>query len=66
MTQYNSVNVKLSNSKLNKWTSAIKNETEVALRSWSSMIANSNNQNNFPHRSLLTNTHVKSSWSFGK
>ena len=28
MTQYNSLNVKLSNSQLNKLKSAIKNETE--------------------------------------
>ena len=31
MTQYNSLNVKLSNSQLNKLKSAIKNETEVVL-----------------------------------
>ena len=29
MTQYNSLNVKLSNSQLNKLKSAIKNETDV-------------------------------------
>ena len=32
MTQYNSLNVKLSNSRLNKLKSAIKNETDVILR----------------------------------
>ena len=32
MTQYNSLNVKLSNAQLNKLKSAIKNETEVVLR----------------------------------
>ena len=32
MTQYNSLNVKLSNPQLNKFKSAIKNETEVVLR----------------------------------
>ena len=32
MTQYNSLNVKLSNPQLNKLDSAIKNETEVVLR----------------------------------
>ena len=32
MTQYNSLNVKLSNSQLNKLKPAIKNETEVILR----------------------------------
>ena len=35
MTQYNSLNVKLSNSQLNKFKSAIKIENEVVLR-WSS------------------------------
>ena len=32
MTQYNSLNVKLSNSQLNKLNSAIKNGTDVVLR----------------------------------
>ena len=32
MTQYNSLNVKLSNSQLKKQKSAIKNETDVILR----------------------------------
>ena len=38
MTQYNSLNLKLSNSQLNKFKSAIKNETEVVLRLSSNMI----------------------------
>ena len=52
MTQYNSLNVKLSNSQLNKLKSAIKNETEVVLRLSSNMIGN--NETNFPHEILLT------------
>ena len=48
MTQYNSLNAKLSNSRLNKSKSAIKNETEVVLRLSSSMIGNS--EINFPHK----------------
>ena len=32
MTQYNRLNVKLSNSQLNKLKSSIKNETDVVLR----------------------------------
>ena len=40
MAQYNSLNVKLSNSKLNKLKSAIKNKTEIVLRLSSSMIEN--------------------------
>ena len=53
MTQYSSLNVKLSNSQLDKLKSAIKNETEVVLRLSSNMIGN--NESNFPHELLLTN-----------
>ena len=53
MTQYNSLNVKLSNSQLNKFKSAIKNETKVVLRLSSNVI--SNNETNFPRKLLLTN-----------
>ena len=56
MTQYNSLNVKLSNSQLNKLKSAVKNENEVVLRSSSNMIGD--NETNFPHKLLLTNRHV--------
>ena len=56
MTQYNSLNIKLSNSQLNKFNSAIKNETEVVLRLSSNMIRD--NETNFPHKLLLTNTQV--------
>ena len=58
MTQYNSVNVKLSNSQLNKLKSAIKNETDVVLRLSSNMIGNSDDKTNFPHELLLTNRQV--------
>ena len=58
MTQYNSLNVKLSNSQLNKLKSAIKNETEAVLRLSSNMIGNPNDEPNFPHKLLLTNTQV--------
>ena len=56
MTQYNSLNVKLSNSQLNKFKSAIKNENVVVLRLSSNMIGD--NENNFPHKLLLTNRQV--------
>ena len=56
MTQYNSINVKLSNSQLNKLMPAIKNETEVVLRLSSDMIGD--NKTNFPHKLLLTNKQV--------
>ena len=58
MTQYNSLNVKLSNSQLNKLKSAIKNETDVALRLSSNMVGNSDDETNFPHKLLLTNRQV--------
>ena len=58
MTQYNSLNVKLLNSQLNKLKSAIKNETDVILRLSSSMIGNSDDETNFPHKLLLTNRQV--------
>ena len=56
MTQYNTLNVKLSNSQLNKLKSAIKNETEVVLRLSSNMIVG--NGANFSHKLLLTNRQV--------
>ena len=58
MTQYNSLNVKLSNSQLNKLKSAIKNETDVVLRLSSNMIGNSDDETNFPDKLLLTNRQV--------
>ena len=58
MTQYNSLNVKLSNSQLNKLKSAIKNETDVVLRLSSNMIGNSGDNTNFSHELLLTNRQV--------
>ena len=56
MTQYNCLNVKLSNSRLNKLKSAIKNETEVVLRLSSNMI--DDNEASFLHELLLTNRQV--------
>ena len=51
MTQYNSLNVKLSNSPLNKSKSAIKNDFVSRLN----MIGNSDDETNFPDKLLLTN-----------
>ena len=58
MTQYNSLNVKLSNPQLNKLKSAIKNETDVVLRLSSNMIGNSGDETNFPNKLLLTNRQI--------
>ena len=48
MTQYNSLNVKQSNSQLNELKSAIKNEADVVLRLSSNMTGD--NETNFPHK----------------
>ena len=53
MTQYNSLNVKLSNSQLNNLKPAIKIKTEVVLRLSSNMIGD--DETNFLHKLLLTN-----------
>ena len=58
MTQYHSLNVKLSNSQLSNLKSSIKNETDVVLRISSNMVGNSNDNTNFPHELLLTNRQV--------
>ena len=56
MTQYNSLNVKLSNPQLNKFKTAIRNENEVVLRLFSNIVGD--NETNFPHKLLLTNRKV--------
>ena len=56
MTQYNSLNVKLSNLQFNKINSTIKMEREAVIRLSSNMIGD--NENNFPHKLLLTNKQV--------
>ena len=53
MTQCSSLNVKLSNSQLNRFKSSIKNETERVLRLSSNMIGD-----NFSPKLLLTNRQV--------
>ena len=47
MTQYNSLNVKFSNSELNKLKSAVKNTTEVTLKLSPNLIGKSNDETNF-------------------
>ena len=58
MTQYNMLNVKLSNSQLNKLKTTVKNGTKVTLNLPSNIAGDSNDENNFPHKLLLTNTQV--------
>ena len=57
MTQYKSLNVKLSNSNITKLKSAIKNETDVVLKLSSNMI--DDDGANFPHKLLLTSRQVE-------
>ena len=58
MTQCNRLNVKLSNSQLNKLKSAIKNEIEVVLRLSHDIIGDSNDEANFPHELLLRDKQI--------
>ena len=58
MAQYNTLNVKLSNSQLHKLKSAIKNGTELTLNLSSNLMGNSNDETDFPHKLLITDTHV--------
>ena len=57
-TQYNTLNVKLSNSQLSRSKPAIKYGAKVTLDFSSNINGDSNDENNFPHKSLLTNTQV--------
>ena len=58
MTRYNTLKVKLSNSQLNNLKSGIKNGTEITLKVSSNVVVDSNNENNFQHKLLLTNAQV--------
>ena len=58
MTQYNTLNVKLCNSQFNELKSGIRNGTEVTLKISSNVVGDSNDENNFPHKLLLSNTQV--------
>ena len=48
----------MSNPQLNKLKFAIKNGTEVTLNLSPNLIRRSNDETNFPHKLLLTNTQV--------
>ena len=56
MIQYNTLNVKLSDSQLNKLKLGIKDGTEVTLKISSSIVDDSNGKNNFLQEFLFTNT----------
>ena len=58
MTQYITLNVKLSSFQLNGLESEINNGTEANLKLSSNVISSSNDETNFPHKLLQTNTKV--------
>ena len=58
MIQYNVLSVELSNSQVNKLKPGPKNCTEVTLNLSSNVIGNSNDETNFLHKLLLTNTQI--------
>ena len=58
MTKYNTLNVKLSNLQHDKLKSGIKNGTKVTLKLSLNVVGDSNDENNFSHKFLLTNTQV--------
>ena len=58
MIQYNVLSVELSNSQVNKLKLGPKNCTEVTLNLSSNEIGNSNDETNFLHKLLLTNTQI--------
>ena len=57
MTQYNSLNVHLSNSQLNRLNSAIENKTGVVFGLSSNMVGD--DETNFLHKLLLINRQVE-------
>ena len=58
MTQYYTLNLKLSNFQLNKSKSGMKNNAEITPKFSSNVVGNSNDENIFPHKLLLVNTQV--------
>ena len=58
MVQYNTLNVKLFKSQLNKLKSEIKNSTDITLKISSNDVGDSNDENNIPDKFLLTNSQV--------
>ena len=53
---YETLNIKMSNSQLNKLKFAIKNRIERTLKISSNLIGNSDDETNFSHKLLLTDT----------
>ena len=58
MTQYNTLKVKTFTLQLNKIKSEIKSGAEVTMKISANVVGDSNDENNFPHKLLLTNAQV--------
>ena len=58
MTQYNTLNLKLSNLELYELKPGIKNGTEVTFKLLLNVVGDSNDENNFLHKLLLPNTQI--------
>ena len=58
MTQYDTLNVKLTNSQLNKLKPGIKTGTQVMLNLSSNTVCKCYNKTRFSYRLILTNTQV--------
>ena len=58
MTQYNTLNIKLSDLQLNKLKFGLKNGTEATLKLSSNVVGDPNDENNVLHVLLITNTQV--------
>ena len=58
MTKDNFLNIKLSNSQVNKLKSRIKDYTEVTLNISSNIVGDSIDEDNFLHKLSLINTQV--------
>ena len=58
MTQYKTLKVKMSNSQLIKLKLGVKNGIDITLKISSNVVEDSNNDNNFPYKLLLTNRQV--------
>ena len=53
MTQYNTLNEKLSNSELDRSKSRIKNGTQLIINLSSNVVGKYNNEANFPHKFFI-------------
>ena len=60
MAQYNTLKVKLSNLKLNKLKSGIRNGTELTLNLSQNVIGDSNDETNFLHKLLFIDRQLSS------